>query len=71
MPAASRRALSPMLESGDAGTLAAVGLTALVAGFGLIWVSKEVPEIVVTTSPDRLRELSMAGSHKAPTVWSW
>ncbi|MCH7901527.1 MAG: hypothetical protein IH818_11550 [Acidobacteria bacterium] len=43
-----------------AGTLAAVGLTSLVAGVGLIWVSKEGPEIVVMASPD-LREPSMAG----------
>ena len=43
-----------------AGTLAAVGLTSLVAGVGLIWVSKEGPEIVVAASPD-LREPSMAG----------
>lgn len=44
-----------------AGTLAAVGLTALVAGFGLIWVSRESPEIVIVASPERLREPSMTG----------
>ncbi len=44
-----------------AGTLAAIGLTALVAGFGLIWVSKEGPEVVVVGSAERHREPSMAG----------
>jgi len=44
-----------------AGTLAAIGLTALVAGFGLIWVSKEGPEVVVVGSSERHREPSMAG----------
>ncbi|MFV1960212.1 MAG: hypothetical protein ACC658_00120 [Acidimicrobiia bacterium] len=44
-----------------AGTLAAIGLTALVAGFGLIWVSKEGPEVVVVGSLEQHREPSMAG----------
>jgi hypothetical protein len=44
-----------------AGTLAAIGLTALVAGFGLIWVSKEDPEVVVVGSLEQHREPSMAG----------
>jgi len=44
-----------------AGTLAAIGLTALVAGFGLIWVSRESSETVVVASPERIHEPSMTG----------
>lgn len=44
-----------------AGTLAAVGLTILVAGSGMIWVSREGPEIVVVSSHERLSEPSMTG----------